>query len=142
MFWNLHIFVTFAGFAPWENVRTKVTLRVFAIWNMRRHYLWKILSLQAFIFGLFIYSCLFFWSSLLNLPFWNNACTDRRLSKRTNMRQKDNLCIWRRHEHQQDQIKKKMSSFKKNPLQFFVNGSVLHNCSENLKYNYIRRLFT
>ena len=40
-----------------------------------------------------------------------------------------------RHEHQQDQIEKKISSFKKNPLQFFVNENVLHNRIENLYYN-------
>ena len=41
----------------------------------------KKIILQAFFFGLFIYSCLFFWQSLLSLPFWNNACADRGLSK-------------------------------------------------------------
>ena len=55
------------------------------------------------------------------------------------MWQKDNLCTGRRHEHQQDQIEKKMSSFKKNPLQYFIDGNVLHNSSENLYYDYIRR---
>ena len=30
MFWNLHIFVTFAEFATWENVRRKVS-----IWILR-----------------------------------------------------------------------------------------------------------
>ena len=58
------------------------------------------------------------------------------------MRQKDNLCTRRRQEHQQDQIKKKMLSFKKKPLQYFINGNVLHNRSESLHCNYIRRLFT
>ena len=43
-------------------------------------------------------------------------------------------------EHQQDQIGKKMSRFKKNLLQYSVNENVLHNGSENLYYNYIRRL--
>ena len=36
------------------------------------------------------------------------------------------------HEHQQDQIEKKISSFKKNPLQIFVNENALHKRSENL----------
>ena len=89
----------------------------------------KKIILQAFLFGLFIYSRLFFWPSLLNLPFWNNACADRGLSKIINIRRKDNLCIWRRDEHQQDQIEWKTLSFKKNPLQFFVNENVLHNRS-------------
>ena len=48
----------------------------------------------------------------------------------------------RDHEHQQDQIEKKMSSYKKNPLQFFMNENILHNFSENLYYNYISCLFT
>ena len=43
-------------------------------------------------------------------------------------------------EHQQDQIGKKMSRFKKNLLQYSVNENVLHNGSENLYYNYIRCL--
>ena len=51
----------------------------------------KKISLQAVLFGLFIYSCLFFWTSLLNLQFWNNVCTDRSLSKIVNMWLKDNL---------------------------------------------------
>ena len=83
-----------------------------------------------------------FWSSLLNLPFSNNACADRGLSKIINKWQKDNLCTRRRHEHQQDQIEKKMPRFKKNPVQFFMNENVLHNRSKNLYYDYIRRLFT
>ena len=58
------------------------------------------------------------------------------------MRRKDNLCIGRTHEHQQDQIEKKMSSFKTKPQQLFVTENVLHNHSENLYYNYIRHLFT
>ena len=41
------------------------------------------------------------------------------LHKMINIWQKDNLCIRGRHEHQ-DQIKKKMLSFKKNPLQCFL----------------------
>ena len=57
------------------------------------------------------------------------------------MRWKYNLCTRRRHEHQQGQIEKEMSSFKKNILQYFINGNVLHNRSQNLYYNYIRRLF-
>ena len=72
----------------------------------------------------------------------SSSSSDRGLSKIINMRGKDNLCIWRRYEHQQDQIEKKMSSFKKNPLQFFVNENVLHNGSENLLHNYVRRLCT
>ena len=36
------------------------------------------------------------------------------------------------HEHQQDQIEKKISSFRKNPLQIFVNENALHKRSENL----------
>ena len=55
-----------------------------------------------------MYSRLFFRSSLLNLPFSNNACADRGLSKMINMRREDNLCARRRHEHQQDQIEKKI----------------------------------
>ena len=51
----------------------------------------KKISLQAVLFGLFIYSCLFFWTSLLNLQFWNNVCTGRSLSKIINMWLKDNL---------------------------------------------------
>ena len=51
----------------------------------------KKISLQAVPFGLFIYSYLFFWTSLLNLQFWNNVCTDRSLSKIVNMWLKDNL---------------------------------------------------
>ena len=43
-------------------------------------------------------------------------------------------------EHQQDQIGNKMSRFKKSRLQHSVNENVLHNGSENLYYNYIRRL--
>ena len=39
------------------------------------------------------------------------------------------------HQHQQNQIEKKMSSFKKNPLQYFINGNVLHNRSENIYHN-------
>ena len=35
MFWNLHIFVTFAAFATWENVRRKVNVLIFMIWIMR-----------------------------------------------------------------------------------------------------------
>ena len=35
MFWNLHIFVTFAKFATWENVRRKVNVPIFMIWIMR-----------------------------------------------------------------------------------------------------------
>ena len=46
------------------------------------------------------------------------------------------------HEYQQDQIEKKISSFKKNPLQFFMNEHILHNRSENLYYNYTRPMFT
>ena len=41
-----------------------------------------------------------------------------------------------------NQIEKKMLSFKKNPLQFFMNENVLYNRSENLYYNYVIRLFT
>ena len=87
---------------------------------------------------LYILVC-FFWPSLLNLPFSNNACADGGLSKIVNIRRKNNFA------HDVDinisQIEKKISSFKKNPLQFFMNENVLHNRSENL-YNYIRRLFT
>ena len=60
----------------------------------------------------------------------NNACADRGLSKIIYIPQKDNLCKWRKHEHQQDQIEKKMSSFKKKPYNFFMNENLLHNCSE------------
>ena len=102
----------------------------------------KRIILTSILSGLFVYSRLFFWPSLLNLPFSNNACANRGLSKIINMRWKDNLHTWHRHEHQQDQIEKKMSSLKKNPLQFFMNGNVLHNRNENHHYNYIRRLFT
>ena len=42
--------------------------------------------------GLFTYSRLFFWPSLLNLPFSDNTCADRGLTKIINMRLKDNLC--------------------------------------------------
>ena len=48
------------------------------------------------------------------------------------MQQKDNFSTLRRHEHQQDQIDKKVSSFKENPLQFSINENVLHNRSQNL----------
>ena len=72
-----------------------------------------------------------FWPSLLNLPLSKNACADRGLSKIIYMPQKDNLCKWRIHEHQQDQTEKKMSSFKKNPYNFFMNENTLHNCSKN-----------
>ena len=74
---------------------------------------------------------MFFWPSLLNLPFWNNTCADRGLSEIINMRWKNNLCTWRRHEHQQDQIEKNMSSFKK-ILEYFINGDVqLNSCNSN-----------
>ena len=33
-FWNLHIFVTFAEFAVWENERRKVNILIFMIWNV------------------------------------------------------------------------------------------------------------
>ena len=33
-FWNLHIFVTFAQFAVWENERRKVNILIFMIWNV------------------------------------------------------------------------------------------------------------
>ena len=42
------------------------------------------------------------------------------------MQQKDNFCTLRGHEHQQDQIDKKVSSFKKNPPQLSINENVLH----------------
>ena len=58
------------------------------------------------------------------------------------MRRKDNLCLWRRHEHQQDQTEKKISSFKKNLLQYLLNENVLHTPSDNFYYNHIRRVFT
>ena len=67
---------------------------------------------------------------------------DRGLGKIINMRRKDNLCLWRTHEHQQDQTETKISSFKKNPLQCLLNENVLHNRSDNLYYNHIRRVFT
>ena len=42
---NLHIFVAFAEFAAWVNVRRKVHICFFAIWNMRPHiYCYKVQS--------------------------------------------------------------------------------------------------
>ena len=39
MFWNLHIFITFAELALWENVRGKVKVWIFAIWNSSKNHI-------------------------------------------------------------------------------------------------------
>ena len=102
----------------------------------------KRIILTSILSGLFVYSRLFFHLCWICHSRIMRAQTEVCLSKIIKMRRKDNLRTWHRHEHQQDQIEKKMSSLKKNPLQFFMNGNVLHNRNENHHYNYIRRLFT
>ena len=85
----------------------------------------------------FIYSRLFFWPSLLNLPFWNNACADRGLSKIMNMRQKDNLCILRNMNINKTRSKRECWVSRRTPYNFL--WMKMYNRSENLYYNCLRR---
>ena len=84
----------------------------------------KRIILTSILSGLSIYSCLFFWPSLLNLLFLNNVYIDRGLSKIINMQQKDNLCTRRRQEHQQDQIEKKVE-FQEEPPKIFYKSKCI-----------------
>ena len=87
MFNNVFKFLNIAFCAPFTLMKQNAFAHGYAQKSLR-YFLWRISALC-------LYFRLFFLPSLLNLPFWNNASTDRDLCKIIKIRWKDNLCIWR-----------------------------------------------